>query len=258
MNPDKFIYFHKKLGTFILIFLTVYLLTGISLWLFSIYSSGHEMRKPTSRYVDNHRQELRNSLFGSIFADARRCPNFEKATEQEQCEKEITYRMAILIKEEEFLNEHKYGWPHDLFFVKQEATNFYRLGWDGHIVNITETVDKDLVDNRTPFTFRVLAHQCHIFDATLDWMPDCQIFERIDLGNSDTGYVVRRVGVGSENYDFMFYTVFPPLIVLALLRGNFDSVILLMLAIFIITPLIITTIIMKTLSWYQRRKTHGT
>ncbi|MDQ3099315.1 MAG: hypothetical protein M3Q44_06210 [bacterium] len=245
---------YKNVIQFILIFFSVYLVMALLFWIYGIYSTGRTMLMPTEKYASIHQQELKDRLFGTIFNEGKRCQMYEKLL-REQCEKEITFRMALLIKEEEFEDENKNGWPHDIFFVKQEENSFYRLGWEGKVVNISSTVDKILLDNRTPFTFRVITHQCRVFEQTINETLDCQIFTSLPLENNNRGYIVRRVGVGEEENDFVFLFIFIPLALpLALFNGYLYPEGIVIFGIYFLLPALITVGIIKGISYYNDRR----
>jgi hypothetical protein len=129
--------------------------------------------------------------------------------------------LSQTIIEEELTTPEGYSWPNDLFFIKQSQNKLYLLGWEGKLEDITKTSSPP---TPIPYLIRVLTNQCKPFKAEPTFLPDCQTYESLDLGNGEKGFVVRRIGVTEEG-DFLFVLLMPILATLgtvgSIVTGNF-------------------------------------
>ena len=197
----------NRLLIFLPIFIIGIIISAITQWNFFVSASYEYFYKANKHYLSKHEKNIRKEIFGEIFPQAKRCVTVSSPTHKTQCEKEVTHHLAISIIEEDFLDKEGYGWPTDLFFVKQEGSKYSQLGWDGKYSDITKNVNPALIN--LPYNLRLFTHQCHIFYHEEEVAPTCELYEKISLGKNSTGYLVRRSGVTEETRPELIILFFP-------------------------------------------------
>ncbi len=238
----------KSIGIFFLVVLIGYIFLSLHEWSYSLQQERDFYIQPTEKYITKHRSDLTTEIFQHLFTDAKRCISATPQTVKQQCEKEIIYRMAITVKEEDFLSKDEYGeygWPTDLFFVKETPTSLAMIGWEGKYVDISSTTDKKWIS--VPLWLRMLTGHCHIFNKEAQTASNCEVYRTIQLPNHEIGYLIRLIGL-DEDTAIQFIFIFPALLsfymVGALFTGHLSEVgyylkpLLELIAIFIIASIV--------------------
>ena len=173
-------------------FLFLCFLYSFVIWFNDTHQTRSEITDPLSKYTKNHEDEIKNVIFGEIFSQAKSCLSQPTEKLAEACQKEVTAKLAKVVIEEELLNPSGYYWPHELMFVKQQGDNLYTLSWNG---KLNEIPNQHIIKDRAPYFMQVLTGNCRTFKTYTDI---CDTYTTVDLGNNQTGYLVREIPLGEE------------------------------------------------------------
>lgn len=207
MKKISIIESRKTFLIFIFSFIFLYLVVATAFWIYLNYQSYQQKNLLMQKYVQNHHETLKQKIFTEAFSEAKGCNG------NETCEKKVGRKISETIIEEEFTDSNGYGWPNDLFFVKQEGSNFYSLGWSGKIEDISHRTNKSLISSKSPYILLFITRNC-LFFGTGGPSSSCETYETIPLSSGHIGYIVRLVPLTEEN-DFIL-SLFAPLIPLGL------------------------------------------
>lgn len=173
---------------------------------------GQDTRQRLHNFVVKYQPILKDKIFSQIFDQANSCKTLtNKGTGCEigrdgqqicalatgndplnPCLEAIGREIGNTLNEEELATQEGYDWPDDLFFVKQDGKQFLRLGWDGHLRDISPEVNL-----KTP--------SCIHFGSQIN---GCEVYEFITLQNNQSGYIVRTVAFTEED-TLLFSPIFP-------------------------------------------------
>lgn len=208
---------------FLVIFTIVYLSLSVVVWIVNVSVPDYKSKASKLRsYVYNHPSQIKEDVFQSLFAQAQNCNLLQVGDDVDKCQAKIARQLADTLKEEEIAS-YEDDWSPDLFFVKQTGNNFYRLGWGGKLENISDQVNKTLLDIKLPLLIKLLTHNCNYFQPDSSWSSiSCEVYEKVPLSITESGYMV-RIHALSEEDDFwfaFFMPIFSPLFLFLQLGGS--------------------------------------
>lgn len=254
----SFLFLKQNFKILILIYVGLYLFLGLGLSFYSITSSYSAKQVPLEKYVQKHQDELKTVVFQKLFSEAKLCSELKSNELKQKCQQNISYQLAIVIKEEELLEPSGFGWPNDLFFVKQSNNSFYRLGWEGKFEDISHFENKPFPKS-VPYILKLVTKHCQDFEPTLQYLSDCQTYVSIDLDSKEKGYIVRRIPL-TEDDSPLFIFIVPPIVLLGLiesiLRGDFNEIFVSVLLIIKYLFLPFAVAVLLTVVYRKRRKHH--
>lgn len=248
----------KEVGIFIITFILVYLVIGFTYWFVMTNSNETYYLKTSKAYLQKHAGELKKDLFYTLFTKAQLCREIGRQPLKKQCEANIKHQLAVLIIEEDFLDADGWGWPTDLFFVKQVGNTFLRLGWDGKLEDITQLTSESAINSSLPYAFKLITGACRPFEIVGKYPDSCLVYVPIELNNNGIGYVVRRAPTSEEDNFFwwqvenlLFLTLVP--IAILMLKINPTTIFMMtIVGITIILPIAIAFIVMMAYSLLKR------
>lgn len=201
-----------KVIIFCSVFVFSYILVSVIFWMIqkSTLSGGVGIYKSLAAYTQRHEQELRHNLFDDIFGLASGCRNLPEGKKRLVCIEQIKVDLGNTIVEEELAKDDGGMWPNDLFFVKQEHDRLYRLGWNGEIVDITNSMRNKPSDPRLQSMWSLIFRShCNYFRSEPANTRDaCEIYTRVPLSDGNYGYLV-RLDPQTEEDDFWFTLAMP-------------------------------------------------
>ena len=210
---NKKVKINKQLASFIIFFSVLifsYLLISFCRYINFEYNAFNSVKKDVEQYAIKHTNELRIDIFDKLFNESKNCILLDNLELRNGCYKEISYTLALIIKEEEFSY-----WPNDLFLVKQIDNKFFKLGWDGELRDISNTTNKKLVNRQEVNFSDFLSRKCNYFGTSNSIATSCEIYTKLELNNNESGYIVRSVGFTDDD-DFVFYLFIPYFILLGM------------------------------------------
>lgn len=188
---------------FFVVLVMCYLLISAFRFLTNNYFDFSATKKTTENYKLKHEKELKKSVFNNLFKESDNCNLIEKTELKNICFQKISHKLALIIKEEEFIY-----WPNDLFFVKKTGNQFFKLGWSGELVTLQILPDDKFVINKKSTFNDFLFRRCNYFGSANMPAQSCEIYIKIQLDNNTEGYIVRNIGLTEQN-DFIFNLIFP-------------------------------------------------
>ncbi len=203
---NKKIQINKKLVSLILFFSVLilsHLLISSLRFVYQEYNIFSSIRNGTKNYMVKHEKELKDEVFDKLFKESENCNQVNNIDLRKKCSQNISYTLALIIKEEEFPY-----WPHDLFFVKKTNNNFFKLGWDGELKARTTLSNNNVLNNKESTFSDFIFRRCDYFGAANIPARSCEIYEKIQLNNNEDGYIVRNIGLTETDY-FIFYLLMP-------------------------------------------------
>ncbi len=162
-------------------------------------------KNTTENYKLKHEKEIKEKIFSNLFKESENCNSIENIELKNNCFQNISHKLALIIKEEEFIS-----WPHDLFFVKKTGSQFFKLGWSGELSPLQMLrADNKIVINKKSIFSDFLFRRCNYFGTVTANMPaeSCEIYIHMQLDDNKEGYIVRNIGLTEENsfyYNFIF------------------------------------------------------
>ncbi len=239
----------SSIFVFITFFIVTYLLMGIAFWVYQNTSSYNQKSTIQNKYISKHEKTLKKDIFENLFKHAKSCLRL-KGVYKEQCHEEVSYKMAVAIIETD-LNEYKENTAHDLSFVKRVGDNYYKLGWDGELTDVTSIANKSIIDLSVAQYIRFLTRTCNYFGTAGYPAPSCEVYATLKLNSNETGYIIGHVGFTEENV-IWFYIIIPLLILSSIVSvfhegfaSNFHLQMVLFALLFIIIPSVVGVVGMR-------------
>jgi hypothetical protein len=193
------------IGIFFITFSLFYAVSAFVFWVYENLDQYRPKAELLQQYVQKHQSDLKKDIFGNAFETAEFCDTIPTTKEKEYCHAELSRELALRITEEELIED---TWPHDLFFVKREGSNYRLLDWSGKLKDITTQTNTYLLESRAPYISKFLTRNCSFFSRYGDSPYYCEVFEAVQLENNDIGYVVRLIPLTEETW-LPFFVVMP-------------------------------------------------
>jgi len=203
---NKKIKVNKRLASFI-IFFGVFFFSQLLIASYRFLNNEHNKffstLNTTKKYVAKHENELKEEVFNKLFKESEKCNLIYISDSRKKCFKDISHKLALIIKEEEFSY-----WPMDIFFVKRNGNQLSKLGWSGETKIINPPANNETLNNKESLFSDFIFRKCNYFDNSDSPVSSCEIFIKLELGSNQEGYIVRSVGFTDED-DFIFYLLIP-------------------------------------------------
>lgn len=193
------------IGIFFITFSLFYVVSAFVFWIYENLDQYRPKADLLQQYVQTHRADLQEDIFGNAFETGEFCETIPTNKEKTYCHTELSRELALTINEEELIDD---TWPHDLFFVKKEGSNYRLLDWSGTLQDITIQTNTHLLQSRAPYVSKFLTRNCSFFSRYGDSPYYCEVYEAIQLKNNDIGYMVRVIPLTEETW-FPFFIVMP-------------------------------------------------
>ncbi len=209
-----------NLTTFLLIFF-IMLLAASLIFYYTVFAvKYYDYTQDYKSYIQKEKNDI-EKIFLQVFPKALDCKN------EENCLRETKAQIAELIKEESF--KHK---PDSLFFVKKINNEYYLLGWEGKIINISDRLKHKKLKKQSSF-FDYEQNNCNYFGRKDLYENSCEFYVQFDLKDTKA-YVA---GLMPRYYlgklDLLFMILFLPfyflvdlfLVLKALISQDFSTLI---------------------------------
>ncbi len=193
------------LSIFLATFCLLYAASAFVFWVYENINQYTTESALMKTYIATHETTLHEDIFGNAFETGEFCETIPNTREKEYCHSELSRELAIRIQEEELVHQ---TWPHDLFFVKKEGSNYRSLDWSGQLKDITVQTNTYLLESRAPYVAKFFSRNCRFFQRYGTSPFYCEVYEAIQLKNNDVGYIVRVIPLTEETW-FPFFIVMP-------------------------------------------------
>ncbi|MCS6956228.1 MAG: hypothetical protein NZM02_00040, partial [Patescibacteria group bacterium] len=101
--------------------------------------------------------------------------------------------------------------------------NFYKLGWDGEIKNISNSINIEMLNNKEiNYFIDFLFKKCDYFGTSNYPSKSCEVFESINLNSQEKGYIIRKIPL-QEDDNFIFFILIPFIMIYGIILSlSFD------------------------------------
>lgn len=196
---------HKGNLVFVLTFIITYLFLAWVMWLTYSTSSGIlAMKRTMQDFAVKYEEDIKNEVFSTIYTNAQKCLSIASPLVRSSCEKQSGLLISQTLKEEELTDKNGYNWPNDLFFVKKSGEQYFRIGWDGHLSNISNNVKTSHLSINQSNLDLLLWNRCDTFGSFPTPQDACELYQTFSLSNGDMGYMVRLYPSVEESWLWLY------------------------------------------------------